>query len=295
MGNVHINVWGALVRPLLQWKSNEYNLLCGCVCNLSYPACNAYAPYYHLWPAPLHVFPHYLIKGKILGGKKLLDTKCVLIFSTTFVWNIFHSKKKWARYDENAYWSPSTRYSCTIVTKLEISGKFFEKYSYIKFHVNPFSGSRVVPFGLTDLMKLILAFRNFANAPKSQPVNAIQEDNCCLFWDHKKTAIRRSVKQHTDCIEPQAASRRTFTTKVRFRSTSFYVRYTVDELTLGQIFLREVPFLLPPPPTQTSLHTPPSPAHCWEPSKRQRAFGNWEPLDIQVRSLSLKGLRKPYT
>jgi len=30
---------------------------------------------------------------------------CVLIFCTKFVWNISHSKKKWARYDENIYWS----------------------------------------------------------------------------------------------------------------------------------------------------------------------------------------------
>ena len=27
----------------------------------------------------------------------------VLIFSTTFVWNIFHSKKNWGRYDKNVY------------------------------------------------------------------------------------------------------------------------------------------------------------------------------------------------
>jgi hypothetical protein len=30
----------------------------------------------------------------------LLNTKCVLIFSTTFVWNISHSKKNWTRYDK---------------------------------------------------------------------------------------------------------------------------------------------------------------------------------------------------
>jgi hypothetical protein len=27
-----------------------------------------------------------------------------LIFSTTFVWNIFHSKTNWARCDKNVYW-----------------------------------------------------------------------------------------------------------------------------------------------------------------------------------------------
>jgi len=30
-----------------------------------------------------HIFPHYLINSMIFGGKKLLNTKCVLIFSTT--------------------------------------------------------------------------------------------------------------------------------------------------------------------------------------------------------------------
>jgi len=34
--------------------------------------------------------------------------------------------------------------------KLEILNKFFQKYSNIKFHDNPPSGSRVVPFGRTD-------------------------------------------------------------------------------------------------------------------------------------------------
>jgi len=29
----------------------------------------------------------------------------VLIFSATFVWNISLSKKKWARYDKNLFWS----------------------------------------------------------------------------------------------------------------------------------------------------------------------------------------------
>jgi len=31
-------------------------------------------------------------------GKNLLNIKCVLIFSTTFVWNFYHSKKTWTMY-----------------------------------------------------------------------------------------------------------------------------------------------------------------------------------------------------
>jgi len=30
------------------------------VCSLSYPACSAHAPNYHLCPVRIYVFPHYL-------------------------------------------------------------------------------------------------------------------------------------------------------------------------------------------------------------------------------------------
>ena len=54
---------------------------------------------------------------------------------------------------------------------LEIPGQVFEKYSNIKFRENPSSGSRVVPCGKkdrrTNMTKLIVAFRNFANAPQT--------------------------------------------------------------------------------------------------------------------------------
>jgi len=44
----------------------------------------------------------------------------------------------------------STRYSWTILMKLEFSRQLFEKNSNIKIHENPSSGSRVVPCGQTD-------------------------------------------------------------------------------------------------------------------------------------------------
>ena len=46
----------------------EYVCVCVCVCiiSFSYPACNAYVPYCHMWPALLYnIFPHYLINGMI--------------------------------------------------------------------------------------------------------------------------------------------------------------------------------------------------------------------------------------
>ena len=46
----------------------------------------------------------------------------------------------------------------------------FRKILNTKFHENPSTGSRVVPWGQTDMTKLIAAFRNFVQAIKSQCV-----------------------------------------------------------------------------------------------------------------------------
>jgi hypothetical protein len=55
--------------------------------------------------------------------------------------------------------------------KLEFSRQIFEKSSNIKFHENPSSGGGGELFHTdgqtTDMTKLIVAFRNFANAPKN--------------------------------------------------------------------------------------------------------------------------------
>jgi hypothetical protein len=51
--------------------------------------------------------------------------------------------------------------------KFEFSRQIFEQVLNIKFHQNPSIGSRDVPCGQTDMTKLIVAFRNFANATKN--------------------------------------------------------------------------------------------------------------------------------
>ena len=54
------------------------------------------------------------------------------------------------------------RYSCQILMKFEFYREALEKYTNVKFHENPSSGSRVVPRGRTDrqtdMKKLIVAF-----------------------------------------------------------------------------------------------------------------------------------------
>jgi type VI protein secretion system component Hcp len=67
----------------------------------------------------------------------------------------------------------NTGYSCPILIKREFYGQICEKYSNIKCHENPSSGSRVVLRGQRDsrtdrraIIKVTVAFRNFANALK---------------------------------------------------------------------------------------------------------------------------------
>ena len=136
----------------------------------SYPACNShtfYAVFYCcLWPFwPYRIFPHYLITGTIFETN-IKHKMRVLIFFTTYAWNISYSKKTSVRY-----------YRCTrlrVKYPLFVSDfndtwifldRFSKKYSNIIFYENPFSGSRVVPCGQTDMTKLMVAVCNFANEP----------------------------------------------------------------------------------------------------------------------------------
>jgi hypothetical protein len=111
------------LESLLTWKIKKYYLfvcvrarvrvcvcvwvtglfgVCMCVfaCSLAYPARNAHAPYFNVLYGPFgsptfsdlshkrHDFPKNVTERKM----------CVLILSTSFVWNISHSKKKLATY-----------------------------------------------------------------------------------------------------------------------------------------------------------------------------------------------------
>jgi hypothetical protein len=81
-------------------KSSKYYMFLVCVCSLWYPACNAHATYWDLWSVRLYdICPYYL----------LLHIKCVSIFSTSSVWNIYSSKKNWARHNKNVH-----RSSCKV-------------------------------------------------------------------------------------------------------------------------------------------------------------------------------------
>jgi hypothetical protein len=63
--------------------------------------------------------------------------------------------------------------------KLEFSRQIFgKKKSRIRFHQNPSSGCRV-PVWRTDMTKLIVAFRNYSNAPKKGQLSLCSWAWCC--------------------------------------------------------------------------------------------------------------------
>jgi hypothetical protein len=88
-------------------------------------------------------------------------------FLYSFTRNISHFKKIQRDIVKNMH--KSTGYSSQIKKKKNLNCSIdFRKQSNIKFYENPSSGRRVVcADGRTDITKLLIAFRNFANMPKT--------------------------------------------------------------------------------------------------------------------------------
>ena len=122
------------MQPLLQWKINKYYIFRECVYSLWYSACSTHAPYRHLWPASLYTIFSTLSQTRHNFRKEATERKMhILISSTTFVRNIFHSMKKLTRCDQKCVlvFRLSTHYSCPIFMKPHFSRQFFSKYTHI--------------------------------------------------------------------------------------------------------------------------------------------------------------------
>jgi hypothetical protein len=123
-----------------------------------------------------NIFPRCLQKTRFSKRrKKKKNLKCVLWFSTQRLSETFLILRRTERdmIKKNVYWSLCTL--AVILVRFEWNLNFLDRFSK-NTHISNFmeakpSGGRVVPCGRTDkradMTKLIVAFRNFANSPKS--------------------------------------------------------------------------------------------------------------------------------
>jgi len=143
-----------------------------CVCSLRYPACNLQALYCHLWPVQLHcIFPHYLINSTIFEKKVFEHKMCVLIFCISFVSTIYVSEEMgeiWSK----MYIFLHLKYPLFLSDFNEtlIFLTYFQKNAQVSnfIQIHLVGGKLFHVDEQTDMMKLVVVLRNFANTPKNR-------------------------------------------------------------------------------------------------------------------------------
>ena len=110
-----------------------------------------------------HIFPHYLTNGRICRKEKLLNIKYVFWFSLQLLSETFLISRRTERdMIKNVSW-------CSY--KVPVNLDIYERSSNF---LNGFSKNvqipnfiKIRPCGLTDMTRLVVVFRKFANASKN--------------------------------------------------------------------------------------------------------------------------------
>ena len=148
---------------------------------------------------------------------------CVLIFSTIFILNVSHLTKNSARYFHK--YTYVLMWSTPIIIRFWRTFNFLDRFSSkkksIEFHENPSSGTLVVPRGRTDMTKLRVAFRNFANAPNKtcRLTVDVPSTSVCPSWAlNSVTTLKPSAPYENRTCRLMLTSWRTSVRKVRVQN-----------------------------------------------------------------------------
>ena len=128
--------------------------------------------YLYLWPLWLyHILPHYLINSSIFGKKTFLKLKCLFWFSLHLLSKQFVILRRTERDIIKVY--VGLHVKCPLVLSYVNETWVFSKFStnykepnFMKIH--PMGAELFHAGGQTDMTKLIVTFRNSANASKKK-------------------------------------------------------------------------------------------------------------------------------
>jgi len=147
-------------------ENNKYYILRACVCSLSFAASNVHSPFCYLWSVRLISYTARFSES-FVG-----HTVCVLIFSTIFVWNIYHSNRNSARYCHKCTlpFIEGNPYSFQILIKIYFFSTDFRKNSQTSgfMKIVPVGAKLSYADGRTDVTEIIVAFRTFAKEPEKK-------------------------------------------------------------------------------------------------------------------------------
>jgi hypothetical protein len=157
--------------------------------------------------------------------KKIIEHKmCVLIISIGFVWNISHCKKNWARHDHKCnrpsfivpvilvrfLWLLKNTQTPIILKIRPMGAGLFREEGQAQRRRDRQTDERTE--GRTDMIKLILAFRNFAKAPKTGGAESLSHTPS---WPD---ALNHAVTLTFNLITRRTAEWRFLQTVVRLRT-----------------------------------------------------------------------------
>ena len=159
-------VRGTIVAVEKQWVLHNLSV---CFCSLRYLAGNAHAPYFRMWPAPLYSIFSTLSHKRHAFEKELLNTKCVFWFSLQLLSETFLilRRNEWDMI-KNVYWSThKVPLFFSDFNETWIFSTDFRKI--LRYQISwksvQWERSSMQTDRRTNVTKLIVAFRNFANAP----------------------------------------------------------------------------------------------------------------------------------